>query len=296
MIDISRLLVWEMIFAVPAVVTFAILVMIKLARDREARLPFTRLPLRAPGESARRKADEIFESFSLDLGLLCFAWPATGFVLGLVQHGELKLAAAIGLIVSIAGAGIIGTRMASKLRTYADYRIGSLGEQVVGRELDQLMAQGYRVFHDVEFEGWNIDHVVVGPRGVFAVETKTRRKPSKRSGLEAKVVFDGETLTYPGKSHERDAIEQASRNAESLAKWIAESAAENIPVVPVIALPGWALDIRRYGPVAVYSATDMGEPMLKRGKTQLNPGQIERITHQLRRVCEVESTGSPKST
>jgi hypothetical protein len=41
--------------------------------------------------------------------------------------------------------------MASKLRTYADYRIGSLGEQVVGRELAQLMAQGYRVFHDVEF-------------------------------------------------------------------------------------------------------------------------------------------------
>jgi hypothetical protein len=184
--------------------------------------------------------------------------------------------------------------MASKLRTYADYRIGSLGEQVVGRELDQLMAQGYRVFHDVEFKSWNIDHVVVGPKGVFAVETKTRRKPSKRSGLEAKVVFDGETLTYPGKTRERDAIDQASRNAESLAKWIAESAAENIPVVPVIALPGWALDIKHYGPVAVYSATNMGEPMLKRGKIQLNPAQIERITHQLRRLCEVESVDTAK--
>jgi hypothetical protein len=186
--------------------------------------------------------------------------------------------------------------MASKLRTYADYRIGSLGEQVVGRELDQLMAQGYRVFHDVEFSGWNIDHVVVGPRGVFAVETKTRRKPTQKSGLDSKVVFDGEALTYPGKSPERDAIEQATRNAESLAQWITESAAENIPVVPVIALPGWALDIRQYGPVAVYSATNMGEPMLKRGKIQLNSGQIQRIAHQLTKLCEVEETANPKRT
>jgi len=294
MIDISRLIVSVMIFAVPAAVTLAILMMIKLARDREARLPFTRQPLRAPGESTRRKADEIFDSISLDLVLLCFAWPATGFVLGLVQHGELRLAAAIGLVISIAGAAILGARMASKLRTYADYRIGSLGEQVVGRELDQLMAQGYRVFHDVEFKGWNIDHVVVGPRGVFAVETKTRRKPSKRSGLEAKVVFDGETLTFSNKSPETKAIKQASGSADSLAKWIADAAAEKIPVVPVIALPGWDLVIKNYGPVAVYSATNMGEPMLKRGKIQLNPGQIERITYQLRRLCEVESAATLK--
>ena len=65
MIDISRLIVWVMIFAVPAAVTLAILVMIKLARDKEARLPFTRQPLRAPGESVRRKADEIFDSVVL---------------------------------------------------------------------------------------------------------------------------------------------------------------------------------------------------------------------------------------
>ena len=65
MIDISRLIVWVMIFAVAAAITLAILVMIKLARDKEARLPFTKQPLRAPGESARRKADEIFDSVVL---------------------------------------------------------------------------------------------------------------------------------------------------------------------------------------------------------------------------------------
>jgi hypothetical protein len=287
--ELSRLLEWVMIFAVPSLVTLIILVMIKRARDREARLPFTRQPLRVPGESARQKADEVFESMSMDLFLICFVWPATGLVLGLVKYGNPKVSATIGLVVAIAGAAVIGARFIQKLRTYANYRLGSLGEQVVGRELDQLMAQGYRVFHDVEFEGWNIDHVVVGPKGVFAVETKTRRKPSRRSGLDARVVFDGEALTFPGKPRDRAAIEQASNNAASLTKWIAEAAGERIPVVPVVALPGWELVIKNYGPVAVYSATDMGDLMLRRGKIQLDPGQIQRVAHQLKHLCEVKA-------
>lgn len=43
-------------------------------------------------------------------------------------------------------------------------------------EINQLMRQGFTTFHDVPAEpGFNIDHVIVGPTGVFAVETKGGR-------------------------------------------------------------------------------------------------------------------------
>ncbi len=52
-----------------------------------------------------------------------------------------------------------------------DCNLGFLGEQAVGEELNFLIADGWRVFHDVEFdkhpgqETFNVDHVVVGPEG-----------------------------------------------------------------------------------------------------------------------------------
>ncbi len=151
------------------------------------------------------------------------------------------------------------------------------------------MSQGYQVFHDVQFGNWNIDHVVVGPKGVFAVETKTWRKPGVDSRLAAKVVFDGEALSVPGKWTSRGAIHQARNNAKSLSEWIAKAAAENVPVVPVVALPGWSLEVERFGDVAVFSATKMGEPMIRRGESDLQPEQIQRICFQLAKCCEVTS-------
>jgi len=48
---------------------------------------------------------------------------------------------------------------------------GRLGEKDVASVLKGL-PEGYTVLHDVEMEWGNIDHVVVGPTGVFAIETK----------------------------------------------------------------------------------------------------------------------------
>lgn len=51
--------------------------------------------------------------------------------------------------------------------------IGAAGESKVGRRLEKLPSD-YKVFHDRKIPGSkaNIDHIVVGPTGVFAIETK----------------------------------------------------------------------------------------------------------------------------
>lgn len=38
----------------------------------------------------------------------------------------------------------------------------------------------YYVFHDLEFPGFNIDHVVLGPNGIFLVETKAKGEHHSR--------------------------------------------------------------------------------------------------------------------
>jgi hypothetical protein len=52
---------------------------------------------------------------------------------------------------------------------------GAAAEEAVGTALDELLADGYTVSHDLrqQFEG-NVDHLVTGPTGVFMIETKHR--------------------------------------------------------------------------------------------------------------------------
>ena len=42
----------------------------------------------------------------------------------------------------------------------------------MGQELERLYQEGFFVFHDWDSGKGNVDHFVVGPKGVFAVETK----------------------------------------------------------------------------------------------------------------------------
>lgn len=62
-----------------------------------------------------------------------------------------------------------------------------LGERAVGEALFSLAAESYKIFHDVPAEvsgkKFNVDHVAVGKNGLFAIETKTRRKGRARPGV-----------------------------------------------------------------------------------------------------------------
>ncbi len=52
------------------------------------------------------------------------------------------------------------------------WRKGALGEYEVGAELERL-SDDFFVFHDINTEEFgNFDHIAVGPKGVFAIETK----------------------------------------------------------------------------------------------------------------------------
>ncbi len=119
---------------------------------------------------------------------------------------------------------------------------GLLAERVTGMQLNRLWAQNCIVMHDVPCEAFNIDHVVISPRGVYAVETKSFRKPKNSEiGKSHSVKYDGNCLIFPDFS-QRAALEQSERQAKWLARFLKESLAKDIAVIPTLALPGWHLD------------------------------------------------------
>lgn len=52
---------------------------------------------------------------------------------------------------------------------------GVTGEERVGAILAQMSSTGWRVLHDCVLSRGNIDHVAIGPGGLYTVETKSRR-------------------------------------------------------------------------------------------------------------------------
>jgi hypothetical protein len=66
--------------------------------------------------------------------------------------------------------------------------------------------KGYLVFHDIVGNGFNIDHVLVGPTGVYTVDTKTISKPARGA---CEVVYYGEKVTVSGFTPDRNPAVQA---------------------------------------------------------------------------------------
>jgi hypothetical protein len=119
---------------------------------------------------------------------------------------------------------------------------GWIAEQVTGIQLNRLVSRDCLVLHDLPGDGFNIDHVVIAPRGVYAIETKSYRKPRNASERNDdpshRVTYDGNALRFPDFLTKRP-IEQASRQAEWLRRLLRSEHGLDVPVIAAVALPGW---------------------------------------------------------
>lgn len=116
---------------------------------------------------------------------------------------------------------------------------GIEGEKAVGQFLERLRGHGYQVFHDLQGENFNVDHVIIGPGGVFTIETKTLSKPVRG---ESKLQFDGETIAVNGKLLERNPVRQAKAQASWLKKTLQDFSGRDFAVRPVVLFPGWFIE------------------------------------------------------
>jgi Nuclease-related domain len=77
---------------------------------------------------------------------------------------------------------------------------GATGEEQVGGLLDGLADRGWHAIHDVSLGHGNVDHVLIGPGGVFTVETKSHPGPVRVARVHGSVLGQAQA--------QRRAIEQ----------------------------------------------------------------------------------------
>ena len=249
--------------------------------------------LRGPGETQRRcvqKADEnlFVYIFGGAFVPLMIAWVML-LVAGHLPKNLVLWGAAIAVVLFVAStvcAIIVLLRFLNRRRNDL---LGYLGERAVAEQLDSLRLDGFRVFHDVPCEGrkknFNIDHVVVGPTGVAAIEVKTRRKKRGRPGFEEHVVtYDGQWLIWPW-GEERWGIDQLQSESDWLRKFIHGRTGLRVDPKPILALPGWWVTERVVGAFRVASHKVVREIIRKWKPQPLTPEQIDLISRQLDERC-----------
>jgi hypothetical protein len=203
------------------------------------RSPLKAKPLRTPGQSVEeaqaKLIEDTFETPAIVavfcLGLALFEW-----FRALFSFPPKPVLFSVVAVVALGFAIWRWFRLRPRTRAL---RQAIEGEKVVGQFLESLRERGYRVFHDLIGEGFNVDHVVIGPAGVFTIETKTWSKP--RRG-EAHIEFDGQSIRVDGLEPDREPIIQASAQAAWLKALLAESTGKQFSVWPVIVFPGWFVE------------------------------------------------------
>jgi hypothetical protein len=154
------------------------------------------------------------------------------------------------------------------------------GEKAVGQYLEGLREIGHKIFHDVLGEGFNVDHVIVGPVGVYSVETKTISKPEKGT---PQVVYDGESITVDGFKPDRDPIVQAKAQASWLHRLIEESTGRDVKVRPVVLYPGWFINRQPRGAEVWVLEPKALPKFLEHERTALTAEDVKLIAYHLSR-------------
>jgi len=171
---------------------------------------------------------------------------------------------------------------ARRLEAMADaYERGAAGEEATAVALAFLPA-GWTVLHDVRWPGRpraNIDHVVIGPGGIFALDSK--------HWAGTVTVTDG-VLRQNGRARERE-VAGAAEAALAVTAVIA-----NVPVVPVLCfvrdepVVGWARD------VMVCSTGNVVDLLLSRPPI-LHQAAVDRLVPILTRNLVPATTATPQT-
>lgn len=213
----------------------AVLVAIKLARNwqRDDRLH------RGAGQGALRRWEEMTEGLLTRFLVGAGIPPLAGYLTARLLP---RLPGSLWIGVGVAGIFVIMAICRDALAA-SDCYLGYLGERYVGDILAPLTAKGWRIVHDVPCPLGNVDHVAVGPAGVFVIETKARRKRGEEEH-EQVVRFDGWALQWPWGIDNAD-LHQVEDNASWLHHEIKRSRGSAPSVVPILTLPGWWVDNNR---------------------------------------------------
>lgn len=257
-----------------------------LAGGREARM------LRLPGEGRWERLEQVRDQLQMELlDGLCVPLVVAGVPALIVMALPPGVARAIllaligtGYVVSI---GYRGWRIMGLMRELRGLKADLRAERLVADQLLTAAGGAFHVFHDAVLPGpqkqYHIDHLVVGPTGVYAIETKTHeRKADAMTGGAERVAFNGTVLEWPT-GQDAESPQEAATQAERVQTYLHERLGLAVPVQPVLALPGWQVDGTGQSAVAVVNPRQF--PSLLFGRPVLDGRTIDAVRRQFDTLC-----------
>ena len=171
--------------------------------------------LKASGSHLKKNAER-----NLAMGIVCLT---VFFVLFITSIDGLPLYIDAGRYETARGIAL-GLLIAScyyfLLLQYPNYRKGQIGERRVTKALSATLTGDYSLFDDVmlqSMKGGNIDHIVVGPTGIFVIETKN---------FKGKISYYGDNWEGVGR---KSPSRQARINAMRIRKILTFSSQKSRP-------------------------------------------------------------------
>jgi hypothetical protein len=245
------------------------------ASKKESPLPSVR---RLAGQSLRDEKERLMDDKLIPFYFATASLWALWTFEALHAYRQLPLHPKLFLSMAIIATGVCAIIFRRLFRRFRNLNRGELGELRVAEALEELRPAGYRVFHDLRRDGFNIDHVVVGPAGVFAIETKFR------SGRGEITFRNGEGLFVGGAPEEKDCLKQARGNAAEVGRLLKETCGVDRWVNPLVVFVGdWRVkNAWRETDARVLTTDQLGryfeqrQPELTRSEIKLIASHLER--------------------
>jgi hypothetical protein len=159
----------------------------------------------------------------------------------------------------------------SEIRSWSD---GLVGERVTGRRLDRLRRHGWYTLHAIQWaSGADIDHLAIGPAGVFSINSKRHRGKS--------VWYGDAAITVNGAVQRHIAISQSE--ARRVSRALTRRCGMEIPVRPVISVVHAAkLKVKNANPPVLVLEVDRLDRVLSGLSPVLSSDQVARIYNAAR--------------
>ncbi len=219
------------------------------------------------------------------LGLLRAFWPllvvclASGYLLRALLPFPALGVSQVGFLLLLVAAAT------AMLLVWGDRRLGNFlkgakGEEWVAHEL-AFLGPDYSVFNGMRLGGGkqNFDHIVVGPSGVFVIETKN---------WKGSVEFRDGKLFAGGREPSRPPLKQVKAATAELIGYLDELGCGNVAVHSVLCFLETRLpeEVMNVNGVVVCKGTRLADVLQETFDEPVSLGVREQVVHELRKIIE----------
>ncbi|HEY5588210.1 MAG TPA: nuclease-related domain-containing protein, partial [Candidatus Paceibacterota bacterium] len=168
--------------------------------------PLKKDSLRHAGQSLDEKINQVLEESIFTPMVIVFILWAVVIVSWISLYFNIPYTPWTLTIVALIFTIFYGIKIPSAVKNIRNMQLGRKGECIVAESLLELKTMGYMIYNDIIGGSFNVDHIIVGPAGVFTIETKTYRK---RIGANSQISYDGDKIKIDGATYDKDPIRQA---------------------------------------------------------------------------------------